>query len=451
MSAIPGLNPAPLRTPEPVAPAVARPIYKKPSSYRKWVLLALIAGGAWAGYQFIAKPKAQQKGTQATTIRTAKVSSGAIQRILRLTGATAAKNFSVVAAPMMRGPDAGRALVLIQVAKSGAVVKKNEVVAQIDAQSMKDHVDDITTQIEQADADIKKRKAEQALSLEGMQQSIRVTRAELEKAKLDSSASEVRTTIDAELLKLSVDEQEATLKQQLADLPKQKIANDAEIRILELTKDRHVRHKERHAHDVERFTIHAPINGLVVMQSIWRGNEMGQVQVGDVVAPGQPFMQIVDTSGMLVQASASQVESDEMRLNQAAVISFDAFPDLKLKAKVSSIGAIAIAGRIANNFLRTVPVYLSIQERDNRVIPDLSTAANVVVDQSDNALQVPREAVEWKNGKWFARVKNGDRFESREVKLGMSDNLRVAVLEGLRAGEEVALDQPAAGPLIASN
>ena len=175
-----------------------------------------------------------------------------------------------------------------------------------------------------------------------------------------------------------MDEQEATLKQQLADLPKQKIANDAEIRILELTKDRHVRHKERHAHDVERFTIHAPINGLVVMQSIWRGNEMGQVQVGDVVAPGQPFMQIVDTSGMLVQASASQVESDEMRLNQAAVISFDAFPDLKLKAKVSSIGAIAIAGRIANNFLRTVPVYLSIQERDNRVIPDLSTAANVV-------------------------------------------------------------------------
>ncbi len=434
MSAIPGLNPAPLRTPEPVAPAVAPPIYEKPSSYRKWVLLALIAGGAWAGYQFIAKPKAQQKGTQATTVRTAKVSSGAIQRILRLTGATAAKNFSVVAAPMMRGPDAGRALVLIQVAKSGAVVKKNEVVAQIDAQSMKDHVDDITTQIEQADADIKKRKAEQALSLEGMQQNIRVTRAELEKAKLDSSASEVRTTIDAELLKLSVDEQEATLKQQLADLPKQKIANDAEIRILELTKDRHVRHKERHAHDVERFTIHAPINGLVVMQSIWRGNEMGQVQVGDVVAPGQPFMQIVDTSGMLVHA----------------VISFDAFPDLKLKAKVSSIGAIAVAGRIANNFLRTVPVYLSIQEHDNRVIPDLSTAANVVVDQSDNALQVPREAVEWKNGKWFVRVKNGDRFESREVKLGMSDNLRVAVLEGLRAGEEVALDQPA-GPLIASN
>jgi hypothetical protein len=31
------------------------------------------------------------------------------------------------------------------------------------------------------------------------------------------------------------------------------------------------------------------------------------------------------------------------------------------------------------------------------------------------------------------------------VKLGMSDNIHVAVLEGLRAGDEVALDQPQAG------
>ena len=64
-------------------------------------------------------------------------------------------------------------------------------------------------------------------------------------------------------------------------------------------------------------------------------------------------------------------------------------------------------------------------------------------------LQIPREAVELRDGKWFVRVKHGDRFDSREVKLGMGDNLHVSVLEGLKAGEEVAIDQPVA--LIASN
>src|SRR5260370_17728797 len=122
MWSIQGVKSVPVRTPVLLAPAVAPPVYEKPSLFRKLVLLALLAGGAWASYQFIAKPRAQQKGTQTAAIRTAKVSSGAIQRILRLTGATAAKNFSLVAAPMMRGPDAGRALVLIHVAKSDAIV-----------------------------------------------------------------------------------------------------------------------------------------------------------------------------------------------------------------------------------------------------------------------------------------------------------------------------------------
>jgi multidrug efflux pump subunit AcrA (membrane-fusion protein) len=329
-------------------------------------------------------------------------------------------------------------------------VKKGEIIAEIDAQSMKDHVDDIDTQIQQAEADIRKRKAEQALAWEGLQQNIRVTQAELDKSKLDSGASEVRTPIDVELLKLSVEEQQATLKQQLADLPIQKQENAAEIRILEITKDRHVRHRDRHASDVDKFTIPAPITGLAVMQSIWRGNEMGQVQQGDQVAPGQPFMQIVDTTGMQVQSTASQVESDEMRLGQNALVSFDAFPDLKLRAKVASIGAIAIGPRNVNYFLRTVPVYLKILEQDNRVIPDLSTAANVVVNQSESSLLIPREGLESRNGKWFVRVKSGDQFVPREVKLGMSDNLHVAVLEGLREGEEIAIDR-AAPVLVASN
>src|SRR2546421_16512 len=100
MSAIPSLEPSTLRTPEPVAPAPLPPLRSKPSSVKIWVLLALVAAGAWAVYEFVAKQKAQKNTVQTTSIRTAKVTSGAIQRVLRLTGATSAKNFAAVAAPM---------------------------------------------------------------------------------------------------------------------------------------------------------------------------------------------------------------------------------------------------------------------------------------------------------------------------------------------------------------
>jgi len=451
MSAIHGLTPAPLQTPEPLISAVTPAPPRKPSSLRVWVLLALVLGGAWAAYQFIAKPKARSRSAQNAVVRTAKVSSGAIQRVIRLTGSTSAKSFASVAAPVMRGPDSGRALVLIQVAASGLIVKKGDVVAQIDAQSMVDHVDDLSATIQQADADIRRRQAEQAMNWEALQQGIRAAKANLDKAKLDVSSSEVRTPVDAEILKLAAEEAAATYKEKLTDLPTQKASNAAELRILEITKDRHVRHRDRHKSDIERFVIRAPISGLVVLQSIWRGTDMGQIQTGDQVAPGQSFMKVVDTSGMQMEALCSQVESDEMRIGQTAVVSFDAFPGLRLRAKVAGLGAIATGGWWSNYYQRTVRVYLTILDHDKRVIPDLSVAANVAVNQAENALLIPREAVETKDGKPFVRVKSGDRYETREVKLGISDNIRVAVLSGLHVGDEVALGQAQAGPLLAAN
>ena len=176
------------------------------------------------------------------------------------------------------------------------------------------------------------------------------------------------------------------------------------------------------------------------MQTIRRAGETVQVQKGDEVAPAQPFMKIVDVASMQVQASASQVESEEMHLGQLANVSFDAFPGVKLKAKVSNIGAIATPGARVNYFLRNVPVFLSILDADKRVIPDLTTSNDVVVEQSENAPLIPLAAVEQRDGKSFVRVKRGDAYETRQVKLGTSDSVRIAVAEGVREGEEVAVD-----------
>jgi multidrug efflux pump subunit AcrA (membrane-fusion protein) len=47
--------------------------------------------------------------------------------------------------------------------------------------------------------------------------------------------------------------------------------------------------------------------------------------------------------------------------------------------------------------------------------------------------------------------KRGEQYETREVKLGPSDNVRIAVLDGVREGEEVVADQSSFGLLMASN
>jgi hypothetical protein len=65
------------------------------------------------------------------------------------------------------------------------------------------------------------------------------------------------------------------------------------------------------------------------------------------------------------------------------------------------------------------------------------------VNQAKDGPLVPLAAVESRDGKSFVRVKRGDLYETREVKLGLSDNVQIAVVDGLKVGDEVALEQPA--------
>ena len=453
MSATVNPHPAPVQTPTPVV----TPAPPKRSKWRYFVILALVAGGCWTAYKYFLQPKADPASSAPSAggsaqVRSAKVVSGPIDRTLRLNGVTAAKDFAAMLAPMMRGPDAGRALVLIDLAKSGTLIKKGQLVAQIDAQSIQDHLDDVKAQVIQADADIRKRKAEQATATEDMRQNIRNAKADWDKAKLDAGASEIRTPVDAEILKLASEEAEATYNQLASDMKNREIADRAEIRILEITKERQVRHQARHDADVVKFTMRAPIDGLVVMESIFRGGEMAQIQLGDQVSPGQPFMKIVNPARMQMEATANQVDSEEMRIGQAVSLQFDAFPGLSLPGKVQSLGALGVGGWRQNYYIRNVAVRVAILGSDPRLIPDLSTSGDIVVEHKDNAVLLPLGSIFSKDGREQVFVKRGEKWEPREVKLGLRNGTHGAVLSGVDAGDEVALDNPTPKPeVIASN
>jgi HlyD family secretion protein len=433
----------PSAAPEPTpAGAAPKPVVSGPpkrSSRGKWVtgivVLAVAGGAAWA---LRPKPEAKQAANATAHIRTVRVASGAIERRLRVAGTTSAKNFANIVAPMMRGPDAGRALILIQLSKSGSIVKKGEVIAEIDAQSIKDHIDDVEATVVSSAADIRKRQAEHAIEMENFMQNLRVSKANYDKTRLDGKASEVRTVIDQELLRLSAEETDAQYKQLQRDLPTVQARQKSELRLLELAKQRNERHRDRHKVDVMRFTIKAPMAGLVVMQTLTRGGDIAQIQLGDQVSPGQPFMKIVDTNSMQIDGLINQAESEAIRLGQTAHVEFDAFPGLRLGGKVSAVGALAIGGWRQNYYIRNIPVRVQIIGSDPRIIPDLSASGDILIGGEDRQLVLPRAAVAELNGRNVVYLKNEGSFSPREVKLGDGNNTQVAVMSGVKAGDEIA-------------
>ena len=403
------------------------------------LLLAMAAAGGGAAYLLSGKT-ASPKPSVENNRRVTKVAPASIQRVLRLSGQTSARKYFNVTAPMLRGPESGKALVLIKLVKSGAPVKKGELIAQIDPQATQDHVDDVMDTVRQAANDVVKRKAEQAVEWENLQQTVRQAKADAEKARLDAQPAGILTDIERELLQLNVEETAARYKQLQENLKIQRTAYDAEIKILEITRERQQRHHDRHATDLVKYTIYAPMDGLAVMQPIFRGGEMGQVQEGDQVWPGQLFLKIVDPRSMQVEARANQAESSALRIGQKVVVRLDAFPGKQFSGSIYSIGALAVSGWLQNYYIRNIPVNITIDGSDPQLIPDLSASGDVVIEQADNVLAVPLKAVRHTNGKATVMVKQADSFQEREVTLGLDDETQVAVTSGLSAGEEVRIN-----------
>ena len=83
--------------------------------------------------------------------------------------------------------------------------------------------------------------------------------------------------------------------------------------------------------DVSRTTVRAPMSGVVT--------QADRLQIGQMMVTGLPALTIVSKTGSWVEANFKETDLNDMRIGQSATLTFDAYPSLKLKGRVASIGA----------------------------------------------------------------------------------------------------------------
>lgn len=334
-------------------------------------------------------------------------------------------------------------LVLQKLAPPGSKVIKGDVIAEFDRQYMLTRLDDYQASVAQHEANIKKNKADIEVSRKAFEESVKVAQGDLEKAQLDVRATPVLSAIQGESLKLSLEEAQAAHRARLAETKYIKASEEADLRYAGLDLREAKVELRRARTNVDKLLVKAPISGMTIMMNTFRNGELGQVREGDVLWRGQSFMQVVDIRSMVVNAKVNQVDVQKLRIGMKARARFDAFPELKLPARIYSIGTVAKAARFRREYVTEVPVTLKLERTDPRIIPDLSVRVEVILERQPEATVAPLGAVFRDadgNPRVYVREPSGWRI--RPVKLGMHNYLAVAVRSGLRPGEEVALDLP---------
>ncbi|MFN0103291.1 MAG: efflux RND transporter periplasmic adaptor subunit [Bryobacteraceae bacterium] len=340
---------------------------------------------------------------------------------------------------------------LQMLAPNGTKIAKGDTVAEFDRQYMLLRLDDQKANVDQSESSMKASVANLEVTRKSYDQQILSAKNLVDKSELDMRTLPVRSDIDAERLRLALEEAKANLKQLNEAARYVDIGERATMKVADLELQASRLEMRRAQANADRMVIKAPIDGLVVVQNMFRSGDFGAIQVGDPIYPGMMFMQVVDPSSMIINASVNQVDVQNLRLGQRAKVRFDAFPGLELPAHLVTIGAITKSAGMRGSFKKEVAVRLRLDRIDPRIIPDLSVSADVVLEEADAATVVPAEAlmsdasVAGAEPKPFVMVRNAaGAWERRDVQVGLISNTHAAIRGGVKAGEVVALEPPTA-------
>jgi macrolide-specific efflux system membrane fusion protein len=186
--------------------------------------------------------------------------------------------------------------------------------------------------------------------------------------------------------------------------------------------------------DVYKQTpIISPINGEVIVRSI----EPGQtVTTNDAV--------LVLSDRLIVTAQFDETDIGRVSVGQEAVITLDAYPNVKIKGIVDHI---AYESELINN----VTIYdVDIVPREVPPFLRSGMSANVEVVQKkrEGVILIPVEAINRDEGKTYVEVRNkpGNTIEKRAVEIGLSDEKSVEVVSGLTTADTVIVQDRSYSP-----
>lgn len=171
--------------------------------------------------------------------------------------------------------------------------------------------------------------------------------------------------------------------------------------------------------------VRSPINGIITEK---------HAIVGELSDPSRSLYTVADLSSVWVLVDINEKDLAKVRKGQTAIVMVGAFPDLKLKGRITYIAD------LVDEATRTVKARIEVANPGRRLKPEMfATVELALAADAPAVLAVPEEAVQELEGKKLLFVtENGTEFEQRPVELGRAAGGMIEVTGGLTEGERYA-------------
>lgn len=162
------------------------------------------------------------------------------------------------------------------------------------------------------------------------------------------------------------------------------------------------------------------------------------LKIGQMVAANMPVASLIADDQYQIETLISEIDIAKIKIGNKAKITLDAYGPSKIfEAQVVHVDPAA-------TLVEGVPTYkakLQFINIDNKEVKaGMSANIDIITQEKENVLVIPRRAVISKNGEKIVRVwhKDTKTIENREVQTGITgENAMIEILSGLNEGETI--------------
>lgn len=166
---------------------------------------------------------------------------------------------------------------------------------------------------------------------------------------------------------------------------------------------------------------------------------------GDQVSPSTVSFRLDDLSTLLVDVQITEVDINRVKKGQDVTLTFDAILGQEYHGQVVEVGRVGNTVQGVTNFT----ISIKLTDPDEKVLPGMTAAVNIVVDKLSGVLTVPNRAVRLRDGQRVVYVLRNGQVEPVQVKIGASSDTVSQIISGdVKEGDTIVLNPPltATGP-----
>lgn len=186
-------------------------------------------------------------------------------------------------------------------------------------------------------------------------------------------------------------------------------------------------------------TLVSPMDGVVLSRDVEIGDAVSSILV--LGSTATLVMTLGDTTQVYVQGKVDEADIGSVYMGQPARIRVESFPNKSFNGKVTKIAPLGVE----KDNVTTFEVRVSIDNPSGELKANMTANAEILITEHKNSLTVPEQAMIYDNQKnAFVFVPDPKQKEGQRkiaVKAGISNGSKTEILDGLKEGDTVVLQQ----------